>query len=150
MQKVNSKFIFPVVAGLLSCNVSIADEVVYLKSSAPCQVNAYPAPEAQPLSEKLNCGEKVTVLERRGPIIRVRAGEDKVVWVIANDTTSDEPAEVEVRRLTEYQKKIEAELADLNNQVKRLSESSAKLINALMAAEAAKVNGMKNNSKDSQ
>ena len=140
MLKINNTSLVPAVAVMLAGNVAIADEVVYLKSSMPCQVDAYPAPEAPPLQEKLNCGQQVTVLERRGPIMRVRIGEDKVIWVVAKDTTTDIPAEVEVQRLTEYQKEIEAELDELNEQVKKLSETSTKLIDALMAAEAAKMN----------
>ena len=38
----------------------------------------------------------------------------------------------------DYQKKIEGELALLNKKVKALSETSEKLINALIAAEAGK------------
>ena len=140
MPKINSNLFFYLIAGLLASSVSFAEEVVYLKSSEPCLVNAYPAPEAAPLPDKLNCGVKVTVLERRGPILRVQMGENKVVWVVEKDTTQDVPAEMEVQRLTEYQKKIEAELEDLNEQVKKLSETSTKLINALMAAEAKKLN----------
>ena len=140
MPKINSNLFFYLIAGLLASSVSFAEEVVYLKSSEPCLGNAYPAPEAAPLPDKLNCGVKVTVLERRGPILRVQMGENKVVWVVEKDTTQDVPAEMEVQRLTEYQKKIEAELEDLNEQVKKLSETSTKLINALMAAEAKKLN----------
>ena len=100
------KFIAGILTGLLVYNLSFAEEVVYLKSTEPCLVEVYPAPEASPLPEKLSCGEKVTILERRGPIMRVQAGEDKIVWVVAKNTTLDVPAELEVLRLLDYQKKI--------------------------------------------
>jgi hypothetical protein len=138
MYYIKIKLVARIVAGLLVYNLSFAEEVVYLKSTEPCLVNAYPAPEASPLPEKLNCGEKATILERRGPIVRIQIGEDKVVWVIAKDTTPEAPAELEVLRLMDYQKKIEGELAVLNDKVKALSETSEKLINALIAAEAVK------------
>ncbi|MEA1889816.1 MAG: hypothetical protein U9N50_08570 [Pseudomonadota bacterium] len=127
-----------IILGFLSINASFAEEVVYLKSTEPCLVEAYPAPEAAPLPEKLSCDEKAMLLERRGPIVKIKTGKDKVVWVMGTNTTSDAPAELEVLRLMEYQKKIEAELASLNDQVNRLSETSSKLIDALIAAEAEK------------
>jgi hypothetical protein len=136
----NIKFVTRILTGLLVVNLSFADEVVYLKSSKPCQVQVYPAPEAQPLAETLNCGTRATILERRGPIVKIQVGEGKAVWVIANDTTAEAPAELEVLRLQDYQKKIERELAELNDKVKVLSETSEKLINALLAAEVAKKN----------
>ena len=132
------KFVARILTGLLVVNLSFAEEVVYLKSSKPCQVEVYPAPEAQPLAEKLNCGARATILERRGPIVKIQIGEDNAVWVIAKDTTVEAPAELEVLRLQEYQKKIERELAELNDKVKALSETSEKLIDALIATEAAK------------
>jgi hypothetical protein len=124
------------ILGLLSINISFAEDVIYLKSTVPCLVEVFPAPEAPALSEKMGCGEKATVLERRGPIVKIQVGKDKTVWVAGKHTTTDTPAEYEVLRLIEYQKKIEAELASLNEQVNRLSEQSTKLINALVAAEA--------------
>ena len=138
MYNTKIKFVARVVAGLLVYNLSFAEEVVYLKSTEPCVVEAYPAPEASPLPEKLNCDDKATILERRGPILRVQVGADKIVWVIAKNTTPDVPAELEILRLLDYQKKIEGELAVLNDKVKALSETSEKLINALIAAEAEK------------
>lgn len=138
MYYIKIKLVARMLTGLLVYNLSFAEEVVYLKSTEPCQVEAYPAPEAPPLPEKLSCGEKATILERRGPIVRVQIGEDKLVWVVAKNTTLDVPAELEVLRLLDYQKKIEEELAMLNEKVKALSETSKKLISALLAAEAAK------------
>ena len=138
MHYIRIKLVIRIFAGLLVYNLSFAEEVVYLKPTEPCLVEAYPAPEASPLPEKLICGEKATILERRGPIVRVQIGKDKVVWVIAKNTTPDVPAELEVVRLMDYQKKIEGELAVLNKKVKALSETSEKLINALIAAEAGK------------
>ncbi len=132
------KFIARMLAGLLVVNLSFAEEVVYLKSSKPCQVEVYPAPEAQPLAEKLNCGTRATILERRGPSIKIQIGKQEAVWVIAKDTTTEAPAELEVLRLQGDQKKIERELAELNEKVKMLSETSEKLINALLAAEVVK------------
>ncbi len=140
MYYIKIKLVARILTGLLVYNLSFAEEVVYLKSAEPCMVEAYPAPEAPPLPEKLNCGERVTILERRGPIVRVQIGEDKVVWVVSKNTTPDVPAELEILRLMDYQKKIEGELAVLNDKVKALSETSEKLINALIAAEAAKNN----------
>ena len=138
MTYIKIKLIARILTGLLVYNLSFAEEVVYLKSTEPCLVEAYPAPEASSLPEKLSCGEKATILERRGPIVRVQIGEDKVVWVVAKNTTLDVPAELEVVRLMDYQKKIEGELKVLNDKVKALSETSEKLINALIAAEAEK------------
>ena len=148
MPKINIKTFFPAVVLMLASSVAMAEEVVYLKSSEPCQVEAYPAPEAPPLAEKYSCGLQATLLERRGPIMKLKIGDDEVIWVVAKDTTKDVPAELEVQRLTAYQKKIEAELDELNEQVKKLSETSAKLINALMAAEAAKMNERNNKNED--
>jgi hypothetical protein len=131
MYQINIKLFIPVLASLFAWNVSFAEEVVYLKSSEPCTVEAYPAPEAPPLPEKLDCDEKATILERRGPIMRIQIGKDKVVWVDAEDTTTDVQPEQKVKRLMDYQKKIEKEYEVLNNKVKSLIESSEKLINAL-------------------
>lgn len=127
--------------GLLLLNVSLAEEVVYLKPAEPCKVTVYPAPDVAPLSEKLSCGEKAILLEREGQFARVQMGENIIVWVTDKNITANTPAEYEVLRLLKYQKKIEAELASLNKQVNRLSEKSSKLINALIAAEAAKSSG---------
>ena len=150
MPKINIKNLFPTLVLMLASSAAIAEEVVYLKSSEPCQVEAYPAPEASPLAKKYSCGLKSSLLERRGPIMNVKIGDDEVIWVAVKDTTTDVPAELEVLRLTAYQKKIEAELDQLNEQVKKLSETSTKLINALMAAEAAKINEQNNNKEDSR
>jgi len=92
----------------------------------------------RPLSEKLNCGEKASLLERQGRFVRVQVSENRIVWIADRNIAAEAPAEQEVVRLMEYQKKIEAELASLNDQVSRLSEKSSKLINALIAAEASK------------
>jgi hypothetical protein len=138
MRYMKIKFVAGIITGLLVYKLSSAAEIVYLKSMEPCLVEAYPAPEAAPLAEKLSCGEKATVLERRGPSMRVQIGEDKIVWVVAKNTTTEVPAELEVVRLMDYQKKIEGELAVLNEKVNALSETSEKLINALIAAEAGK------------
>jgi hypothetical protein len=133
------KIIARITVGLLAYNLSCAADVVYIKSTEPCLVEAYPAPEAPPLAEKLQCGEKVMVLERRGPIVKIQLAEDNnAVWVIAKETTTAVPAELELQRLLNYQKNIEEELAVLNGKIKALTETSEKLINALIAAEAAK------------
>ena len=134
----STKFITGLTTGLLIFNVSIADEVVYLRSTEPCLITAYPAPDAAPLSEKLSCGEKASLLERQGGFVRVQIGEDRIIWIADGNITAEAPAEQEVLRLMDNQKKIEAELASLNDQVNRLSETSSKLIEALIAAEAAK------------
>jgi len=133
-----TKFITGLTTGLLIFNVSIADEVVYLRSTEPCLVTVYPAPDAAPLSEKLSCGEKASLLERQGSFVRVQIGENRIVWMADGNITAEAPAEQEVLRLMDNQKKIEAELANLNDQVNRLSETSSKLIDALIAAEAEK------------
>jgi len=125
----------------LLLNVSLAEEVVYLKPAKPCKVTVYPAPDVAPLSEKLTCAEKAILLERKGQFARVQMGENIIVWVADKNLTGNTPAEYEVLRLLKYQKKIETELANLNKQVNRLSEKSSKLIDALMAAEAAKKAG---------
>jgi len=138
MHQISTKFSTGLVAGLLTLNVSIADEVVYLRSTEPCLVTVYPAPDAAPLSEKLSCGEKASLLERQGSFVRVQIGESRIVWIADGNITAEASAEQEVLRLMEYQKKIEAELASLNDQVNRLSETSSKLIEALIAAEAEK------------
>lgn len=138
MHQITIKFATGIVTGLLAFNVSIADEVIYLKSAEPCRIKAYPAPDTAPLSEKLNCGEKASLLERQGRFVRVQISEDRIVWVADRNIAVEAPAEQKVLRLMEYQKKIEAELASLNDQVNRLSETSSKLIEALIAAEAAK------------
>lgn len=150
MPKINIKSLFPALVLMLASSAAIAEEVVYLKSSEPCLVEAYPAPEASPLAEKYSCGLKAALLERRGPIMKVKIGDDEVIWVAVKDTTNDVPAELEVQRLTAYQEKIEAELDELNEQVKKLSETSTKLINALMAAEASKANERNNKNEDSR
>ncbi len=129
--------------GLLLLNVSLAEEVVYLKPAEPCKVTVYPAPDVAPLSEKLNCGEKAILLEREGQFARVQMGENIIVWVPEKNLTGATPAEYEVLRLLKYQKKIEAELASLSDQVTRLSENSSKLIEALIAVEAAKKAGQR-------
>jgi len=123
---------------LLVLNVSLAEEVVYLKPAESCKVTVYPALDVAPLSEKLNCGEKAILLERKGQFARVQMGENIIVWVADKNITGNTPAEYEVLRLLKYQKKIETELASLNDQVNRLSENSSKLIDALIAAEADK------------
>jgi len=138
MHQILTKFAIGLAAGLLILNVSVANEVVYLKSAGPCLVTVYPAPAAAPLSEKLGCGEKASLLERQDRFVRVQVGEDRIVWIADRNITAEAPAEYEVLRLMEYQKKIEAELTSLNDQVSRLSEKSSKLIDALIAAEAAK------------
>lgn len=138
MHQISTIFITGLVVGLLTINVSIADEVVYLRSTEPCLVTVYPAPDAAPLSEKLSCGEKASLLERQGGFVRVQISENSIVWVADGNITAEAPAEQEVLRLMEHQKKIEAELASLNDQVNRLSETSSKLIEALIAAEAEK------------
>ncbi len=127
--------------GLLAINVAIAQEVVYLKSAEPCKVTVYPAPDVAPLSEKLNCGEQASLLERQGQFARVQMGENIIVWVPEKNLTGTTPAEHEVLRMLKYQKKIETELDNLNKQVIRLSEKSSKLIEALMAVEAGKKSG---------
>lgn len=132
------KFVNRLFAGLLVYNVSFAEETVYLKSSEPCLIAVYSAPDSKPLPENSKCGEKAAVLERQGHFARIQLNEDKIVWVENKNITGDVPAELEVLRLMEYQKKIEAELASLNDQVNALSETSEKLINALIAAEAEK------------
>ncbi|GBE08939.1 hypothetical protein BMS3Bbin11_00958 [bacterium BMS3Bbin11] len=138
MHQIMTKFVIGLAAGLLVFNVSVANEVVYLKSAEPCLVTVYPAPDATPLSEKLNCGEKASLLERQGRFVRVQVSENRIVWIADRNIAAEAPAEQEVVRLLEYQKKIEAELASLNDQVSRLSEKSSKLISALIAAEASK------------
>ncbi len=126
------------ISGWLLINISIAEETVYLRSAEPCRVVAYPAPGTAPLSEKLDCAEKANLLERQDRFARIRMGDEKIVWVADRNITTEVPAEQEVNRLLDYQKQIEAELAILNEQVNRLSETSAKLIKALIAAEANK------------
>ncbi|MFW2440586.1 MAG: hypothetical protein ACN4GR_14600 [Arenicellales bacterium] len=138
MNIISTKFITGLVAGLLIFDVSIAAEVVYLRSTEPCLVSVYPAPDAAPLSEKLSCGEKASLLERQGGFVRIQVGENRIIWIADGNITVEKPAEQEVLHLMEYQKKIEAELASLNDQVNKLSETSSKLIEALIAAEAAK------------
>ena len=138
MNIISTKFITGLVAGLLIFDVSIAEEVVYLRSAEPCLVSVYPAPDAAPLSEKLSCGEKASLLERQGGFVRIQVGENRIIWIADGNITDEAPAEQEVLHLMEYQKKIEAELASLNDQVNKLSETSSKLIEALIAAEAAK------------
>ena len=69
-------FVSSIVSGLLFCNLAFAEEVVYLKSDVPCTVEAFSAPDSAPSGEKLRCGEKATVLERRGPSVKIQIGED--------------------------------------------------------------------------
>jgi len=127
-------------SGLMLCNICYADEVVYLKSTEPCRVEAYPAPGMEALSEKLKCGEKAELLETRGDYARIQLAGDKIIWINVANASKELPAEVKVQQLLEYQKKIEGEIDRLNKQVERLSESSTKLINALIATEAEKKN----------
>jgi len=138
MYKIETKTVARLIAGLLLCNISYADDAIYLKSSEPCLVTAYTAPGTEALSEKLKCGEKANLLERQGDFARVRFNGGKTIWINQANVSQQPPAEQEVQRLLAYQKKIEAELTELNKQVKSLSESSEKLIKALIAAEAAK------------
>lgn len=138
MLQTRTKFVARLIVVLLACGNTFAEEVAYLKSSEPCKVAVYPAPDGAALSEKLECGEKVAVLERQGHFARIQINEDKIVWVEMTNITRDVPAEQEVLRLLGHQKKLEAELDELTNQVKQLSETSTKLINALIAAEAEK------------
>ena len=138
MFQARTKFVARLIVGFLACGNTYAEEFAYLKPSEPCSVVVYPAPDSTPLTEKLQCGDKVAVLERQGDFARIQLNEDKVVWVQMINITTDVPAEQEVLRLMENQKKLEAELDGLNNQVKQLSETSTKLINALIAAEAEK------------
>ena len=133
-----TKFVARLIVGFLACGNTYAEEIAYLESSEPCRVAVYPAPDGVPLSEKLECGEKVSVLERQGDFARIQLNEDKIVWVEIKNITADVPAEQEVLRLIEYQKKLETELDELNDQVKQLSETSTKLINARIAAEEEK------------
>jgi hypothetical protein len=133
-----TKFVARLIVVFLACGNTYAEEIAYLESSEPCRVAVYPAPDGVPLSEKLQCGEKVSVLEQQGDFARIQLNEDKIVWVEMANITTDVPAEQEVMRLMENQKKLEAELDELNNQVEQLSETSRKLINALIAAEAEK------------
>jgi hypothetical protein len=138
MLQTRTKFVAILIVGFLACSVTFAEEVGYLKSSEPCRVVVYSAPDSTPLSEKMQCGEKIVVLERQGNFARIQNNEDKIVWVEIKNITADVPAEQEVLRLIEYQKKLETELDELNDQVKQLSETSTKLINALIAAEEEK------------
>ncbi len=138
MLQTRTKFVASLIVGFLACSYTFAEEVGYLKSSVPCTVVTYSAPDSTPLSEKMQCGEKIAVLERQGHFARVQNNEEKIVWVEIKNITADIPAEQEVLRLIDYQKKLEAELDELNDQVKQLSETSTKLINALIAAEAEK------------
>ena len=112
-------------------------QTVYLRSSEPCVIAAYPAPNTTPLPEKLSCRKKVTILERQGSFLRVELDDDKIVWVDDANTSPDVPAELEGLRLMENQKKIEAEIEMLNDQVTRLSQQSEKLIETLMKSNAA-------------
>ena len=114
-------------------------EMVYLRSPDPCLVPAYTAPGGKPLADKLQCEEQVTILEREGSYLRIRTADNRSVWVDDSSTTDALPAELEVERLQEYQKKIEAEIAVLNDQVNRLSSQSEKLLEALLATQASKV-----------
>ena len=124
MHNTKSKILVRLLAGLLLCQIAIADDVIYLRSSEPCLVDAYPAPDAGALPKKLKCGEKANVLESRGSFARIELKDDKIVWVRMASTTPSVPAELEVQRLMKYQKQIEAELASLKKQVKQLSETS--------------------------
>ena len=108
-------------------------ETVYLRSPEPCLVTAYSAPGGKPLPKKLLCEEQVTIVEREGSYLRIRTADDSMVWVDDSSTTDALPAELEVERLQQYQKKIEAEIAALNDQVSRLSSKSEKLLEALLA-----------------
>ena len=138
MRNTKIKTLIRITAGLLLCHFAYADEVIYLKSLEPCQVEAYPAPGADAMPEKLKCSEKASVVEKKDNFARIRLNNEKIVWVNVANTTPSVPAELEVQRLMMYQKQIETELADLKKQVTQLSETSAKLINSLIAAEAAK------------
>ncbi|MGB5280779.1 MAG: hypothetical protein WBM38_12885 [Arenicellales bacterium] len=126
------------ITGLLLCHYAYADEAVYLRSAEPCLVDAYTAPAADVMPEKLKCGEKASVLERKDNFARIQLNNEKIVWVTVANTTPSVPAELEVQRLIKYQEQIEAELASLKKQVTQLSETSTKLINTLIEAEAAK------------
>ena len=136
----NTKIIILIrlIAGLLLCHFAYADEVIYLRASEPCLVEAYSAPNAEVMPEKLKCGEKARVLERKNNFARIKFKDEKIVWVRVTSTTPRVPAELEVQRLLKYQKQIEAELAGLKKQVKDLGETSTKLINKLIEAEAVK------------
>ena len=138
MRNTKTKILFRLITGLLLCHFAYADEVIYLRAVEPCLVEAYTAPGAEVMPEKLKCGEKARVLERKSTFARIKFKDEKIVWVRATSTTARIPAELEVQRLLKYQKQIETELADLKRQVKALSETSTKLINTLIEAEALK------------
>ena len=138
MRNIKIKTLLRPITGLLLCHFAYADEVIYLKSTEPCRVEAYPAPGTETMPEKLKCGEQASVLERKDDFVRIQLNNGKVIWVSMANTTPSVPAELEVQRLMKYQKQIEAELAGLKKQVTQLSETSTKLINTLIAAEAAK------------
>ena len=128
------KIIF-VIGSIMYSAVALSD-TVYLRSPEPCLVPAYTAPGGNLLPEKLPCDAKVTIVERQGSYLRVKTSNGRVVWVDDGSTTDEVPADLEVQRLTEYQKKIEAELDVLTEQVNRLSRQSEKLLEALLASKA--------------
>lgn len=138
MCKIKIETLIRLITGLLLCHFAYADEVIYLKSSEPCLVETYSAPDGNLLPEKLKCGEEANVLEKKDNFSRIQFNNEKIVWVRVASTSPSAPAELEVQRLMEYQEQIEAELASLKVQVEKLSETSRKLINSLIAAEAAK------------
>jgi hypothetical protein len=135
MQNIQFKSLVFIIVTSLAINMAFANDVVYVLPAEPCQIKVYPAPDVAALSEKMSCGTKATLLEQQGDYARVKFSEDMTVWVEKQNLTRAVPAEQEVLRLTEYQKQIESELARLSKQVIKLSESSEKLLNALMAAE---------------
>ena len=138
MLNTKSTILVRLITGLLLCHFAYADEAIYLKSAEPCLVDAYTAPDADVMPEKLKCGEKASILERKDNFARIQLNNEKIVWVSVASTTPSVPAELEVQRLIKYQEQIEAELASLKKQVTQLSETSTKLINTLIEAEAAK------------
>lgn len=121
---------------MISFSGAALSETVYLRSPEPCLVTAYSAPGGKPLPKKLLCEEQATIIEREGSYLRIRTADDRTVWVDDSSTTDALPAELEVERLEQYQKKIEAEIAALNDQVSRLSSKSEKLLEALLATRA--------------
>jgi hypothetical protein len=130
------KFRLLLILMLSFASTPVVAQTAYLRSTEPCQVTIYPAPAGKPLSEKLACDQSVEVLERQGSFMRIRTGDDRVVWVDDVSTTTNVPPGLEVQRLTEYQGKIEKELEQLREQVRRLSEQSEKLLEALLASQA--------------
>ncbi len=122
-------------SALLFTSLPSLAQQYYLVSDTPCRVGLTAEASSADSVAEVPCGTAIKVLQRKAGRVQVVDESGSKGWVNGDNLSDMPPAEMQLRQLTDYQKKLENEMAQLRAQVDELSAKSARLVEALLAAQ---------------